>query len=327
MKVLYGIQLTGNGHVTRSTQLINSLIQNGFDVDVITSGNNSQIKLPFKVKKHFKGLSMYYDDKGGIDWKLTFKKADIKQFFKDIKYDVTKYDMIISDFEPISAWSAKKHRIPSIGFGNQYSFLSNKLIRPSKKDKISETFLKKFAKCDYNIGISYEEIDDFIYKPIINEDLLKNQIEDNNFYLIYLPSISIDYILNEIENDFDNFNFKIYSPNIKKNSKIKNIEIKKLNKDEFQSDITKCTGIITGSGFSTTSEALILNKKLWSIPMKGQYEQLCNAIALKKMGIFTDFFTKDSLEDWINNWNKIKYNWKNPINDIIKKIIKIHEKG
>ena len=43
-----GIQLTGNGHITRSTQLIKSLLDNGFDVDVITSGNNSQLNIPFK---------------------------------------------------------------------------------------------------------------------------------------------------------------------------------------------------------------------------------------------------------------------------------------
>ena len=97
MKVLYGIQLTGNGHVTRSTQLIKSLIDNGFQVDIITSGNNSQIKLPFKVKKHFQGISMYYNHKGGIDWRLTFKNANVKQFFKDIKYDVGEYDLIISN--------------------------------------------------------------------------------------------------------------------------------------------------------------------------------------------------------------------------------------
>lgn len=327
MKVLYGIQLTGNGHVTRSTQLIKSLIKNGFNVDVITSGNNSQINLPFKVKKHFQGISMYYNHKGGIDWKQTFKKANVKQFFKDINYDVSGYDIIISDFEPISAWSAKKYRITSIGFGNQYSFLSSKLPRPSTKDKISETFLKRFAKCEHNIGLSYEEIDTFTYKPVINEELFNNKIEDDNFYLIYLPSLSIDYILKEINEEFENINFKIYSPCTKRNKKVKNIEIKKLNKEQFQIDLTMCTGVITGSGFSTTSEALILNKKLWSIPMKGQYEQLCNAISLKKMGIFTDSFTKDSLYEWINNWNKIEYKWENPIEDIIKKIIKIHEKS
>ena len=326
MKILYGIQLTGNGHITRSSQLIKSLIDNGFDIDVITSGNNSQLNIPFKIKKHFEGLSMYYGSKGSIDWIETFKQSNVKQFFKDIKYDVSEYDMIISDFEPISAWSAKKHRITSIGFGNQYSFTSDKLPRPSIKDKIAETFLKRFAKCDYNIGLSYEIYDDFMYKPLINEKLIDKEVNDNDFYLIYLPSLQVDTILNELDG-FKDYNWKIYSPNIKIDYTKDNIELRKPNKDEFTNDLLNCSGIITASGFSTTSEALILNKKLWSIPIKGQYEQLCNAISLKKMGVLTEKFTKDFIYDWIKHYKEINYKWEDPTKEIIQKIIKIHEKG
>ena len=71
----------------------------------------------------------------------------------------------------------------------------------------------------------------------------------------------------------------------------------------------------------------LLNKKLWSIPLKGQYEQLCNAILLKSMGVLTDNFTKESIFNWINNYNKIDYKWQDPTSDIIEKIIKIHEKN
>ena len=326
MKILYGIQLTGNGHITRSSQLIKSLIENGFDVDVITSGNNSQLNIPFKIKKHFGGLSMYYGSKGSIDWMETFKQSNVKQFFKDIKYDVSGYDMVISDFEPISAWSAKKHRITSIGFGNQYSFTSNKLPRPSVKDTIAETFLKRFAKCDYNIGLSYEIYDDFMCKPLINENLIDKEVKDDNFYLIYLPSLPVDSILSELD-DFKDYNWKIYSPNIKINSTNDNIELRRPNKDEFTNDLLNCTGIITASGFSTTSEALILNKKLWSIPIKGQYEQLCNAISLKKMGVLTEKFIKEFIYDLIKHYKEINYNWEDPTKDIIQKIIKIHEKS
>ena len=326
MKILYGIQLTGNGHITRSSQLIKSLIENGFDVDVITSGNNSQLNIPFKIKKHFGGLSMYYGSKGSIDWMETFKQSNVKQFFKDIKYDVSGYDMVISDFEPISAWSAKKHRIKSIGFGNQYSFISNNLPRPSIKDKIAETFLKRFAKCDYNIGLSYEIYDDFMYKPLINENLIDKELNDNNFYLIYLPSLPVDTILNELD-DFKDYNWKIYSPNIKIDSTKDNIELRKPNKDEFTNDLLNCSGIITASGFSTTSEALILNKKLWSIPITGQYEQLCNAISLRKMGVLTEKFRKEFIYNWITHYKEINYNWEDPTKDIIQKIIKIHEKS
>jgi uncharacterized protein (TIGR00661 family) len=326
MKILYGIQLTGNGHITRSSQLIKSLIDDGFDVDIITSGSNSQIKIPFKIKKHFEGLSMYYNKRGGIDWTQTFKQSNIKQFFKDIKYDVSEYDLVISDFEPISAWSAKKSRITSVGFGNQYSFISDKLPRPLIQDVFSETFLKRFAKCDYNIALSYTPYDDFIYKPLINQDLINMDKGDENFFLIYLPSLPIEKILNEIQS-FKNYNWKIYSPSIKKYKKNNNTEFIVLNSDNFKIDLLNCSGVITASGFSTTSEALILNKKLWSIPIKGQYEQLCNSVLLKKMGVLTDKFSKESLNNWINYYKEINYQWEDPTKDIIEKIIKIHEKS
>jgi uncharacterized protein (TIGR00661 family) len=326
MKILYGIQLNGNGHITRSTQIINSLISNNIEVDIITSGENSQIDIPFDVIQHFKGVSIYYDKKGKVDWLKTFRKVDFSSFFSDIIYDSTSYDLVISDFEPISSWSANINGIKSIGFGNQYSFLSDNLPRPSKKDKISESFIKKFAKCKYNIGLGYERYDDFIFKPIINECLLNKNIEDQGFYLLYLPSIPLKDITNNL-NKFKNHKWKIYSSQILTNEKIGNIEFNKLNKDRFQDDLIRCKGIITASGFSTTSEALILNKKLWSIPIKGQYEQICNSVALKKMGIFTDDFNKQSINKWIEEYEEINYQWENPIDDIIKKIKSINDAG
>ena len=79
MRVLFGIQLNGNGHVTRSSILISSMIKSGFEVDVITSGNNSQVKIPFPVKKHYEGLTMHLDDRGSVDWQKTLKNLNIKQ--------------------------------------------------------------------------------------------------------------------------------------------------------------------------------------------------------------------------------------------------------
>jgi predicted glycosyltransferase len=43
-------------------------------------------------------------------------------------------------------------------------------------------------------------------------------------------------------------------------------------------------GVITGGGFETPAEAMYLGKKIITIPIKGQYEQYCNAEALKKFG-------------------------------------------
>jgi uncharacterized protein (TIGR00661 family) len=115
MKILYGIQLNGNGHITRSVELISILKERGFDIDIVTSGNNSNLKIPFDVKNHFDGISIYYNKKGSINWIKTLLSVRLLKLIKDTKYDVSEYDLVISDFEPISAWSSKRRNVRSIG--------------------------------------------------------------------------------------------------------------------------------------------------------------------------------------------------------------------
>ena len=325
MKILYGIQLTGNGHITRSIQIIKSLKEIGCEVDIITSGSNSQLELPYEIKSRYKGLSFLYNRSGGIDWIKTIGSLGLIQFLKDIEYDASGYDIVVSDFEPISAWSAKKHKKPSIGIGNQYSFISENITRPNRRSIISEIFLNRFAKCDHNIAINYQRYDDFIELPIISDSLLGKETREDDFYLVYLPSISTERIVRELKSA--NQNWRIYSPDVKEDYVDGKIELKKPNKEEFAKDLLRCKGVITAAGFSTTSEALVLKKKIWSIPIKGQYEQECNALALKGMGIFTEDLSTESIAKWIECYEKIDYEWKNPIDEIVKKIISYNGKN
>ena len=208
MRALFGIQLNGNGHATRSSILIKALIEYGVEVDVITSGNNSQVEIPFPILRHYEGLTMHLDGKGSVDWYNTLKKANVKQFLKDIKTDVRGYDFVVSDFEPISAWSARKCRVPSFGFGNQYAIAMGKTAKPNKKDYLSELFIKRFARCEHNIPLTYEGIDG-TFQPIIEKSLFDMQ-KDGDFILIYLPSISTDRILNTLSRQkFQDRRFKI----------------------------------------------------------------------------------------------------------------------
>jgi uncharacterized protein (TIGR00661 family) len=310
MKILYGIQLNGNGHITRSLELINKLKQNGHLVDVITSGGNSSLKIPVEVIKSFQGFSMYFNKSGKINWLKTTKSSNLFKIIKDTNFNCSNYDLVISDFEPISAYSAKKYNIKSIGISNQASLMNVKKIN----FYFSLKFIKHFAPCDTYIPLEY--IGD--YQPIISEDLLNSEVSDNDFYLVYLSSYSLEYIKSELENS--DKKFKVYSSEILKDNVINNIEFKKPNRESFKSDLLNCSGVITASGFSTTSESLVLGKKLWSIPVKGQFEQIENAKRLKDMNIYTDELTLKNLNIWLNNYQKIEYNWTNPIKNIIDKI-------
>lgn len=320
MKILYGIQLNGNGHITRSIELINKLKSVGYQVDVICSGKNSNLDIPFKHKR-FDGLSIFCNDSGSIDWRKTIKQANIIKLIKDSMQDVTGYDLVISDFEPISAWSAKRCGVKSLGIANQYSLISDKA--PKVKSLFSLQFIRNFAPCDEYIALSYEKFDGFIYQPFISDYFLSSQVNDKKFFLIYLPSYNLDYILNQLS-EFKQYKWRVYS-NEENSNKLKNIKVINLNKEKFQKDLINCSGVITASGFSTTSEALILNKKIWSIPIQSQYEQLSNSLLLEQMGVFTDVFNNDNLKKWLDDYQKVDYKWVNPIDDILLKIKNIYE--
>ena len=310
MRILYGIQLNGNGHITRSLELINQLKAKGYEVDVIASGGNYSIELPEYIKK-FKGLSMYFNKSGKINKLKTTLSLNIFKLIKDINYDCSGYDLVISDFEPISAYSAKKYKVKSIGISNQVSI--------TKSSFFESLFIKYFAPCDYYIPLDYTNG----YQPIISEKFLNGKVSDEDFYLVYLAAYSLEHIENELK--YSDKKFKVYSSDVIKDYVYNNIEFKKSNKDSFQSDLLRCSGVITASGFSTTSEALVLGKRLWSIPIKGQFEQIDNATKLNKLGIYTDDLTSENLENWLNNYTKIDYEWINPIESIVSKIKEIYE--
>jgi UDP:flavonoid glycosyltransferase YjiC (YdhE family) len=310
MRILYGIQLNGNGHITRSLELISQLKAKGYEVDVIASGGNYSIELPDYIKK-FKGLSMYFNKSGRINKLKTTLSLNLFKLVKDINYDCSGYDLVISDFEPISAYSAKKYKVKSIGISNQVSI--------TKSSFFESLFIKYFAPCDYYIPLDYKNG----YQPIISEKFLNGKVSDEDFYLVYLAAYSLEHIENELK--YSDKKFKVYSSDVVKDYVYNNIEFKKSNKDSFQSDLLKCSGVITASGFSTTSEALVLGKRLWSIPIKGQFEQIDNAIKLNKLGIYTDDLTSENLENWLNNYTKIDYEWINPIESIVSKIKEIYE--
>jgi len=221
----------------------------------------------------------------------------------------------------MSAWSAKRCGVKSIGIANQYSLISEKT--PKVKGFFSLKFIRNFAPCSEYIALSYEKFDDFIYQPFISDYFLKSEVNDRKFFLIYLPSYNLDYILNQLS-EFKQYKWRVYS-NEEHSNELKNIKVIKLNKDKFQKDLTNCSGVITASGFSTTSEALVLGKKLWSIPIKGQFEQIDNATKLNKLGVYTDDLTSENLENWLNNYIKVDYKWINPIESIISKIKEIYE--
>src|ERR1700712_4126589 len=104
MKIPYAIQGTGNGHLSRARDIIPLLLQKG-EVDILISGIQADIDLPYPVRYRFKGLGFIFGKKGGVDLMETYKKGNIRRLLSEINsLPIESYDLVISDFEPVSAW-------------------------------------------------------------------------------------------------------------------------------------------------------------------------------------------------------------------------------
>ncbi|MBC7652600.1 MAG: glycosyl transferase, partial [Deinococcales bacterium] len=93
-----------------------------------------------------------------------------------------------------------------------------------------------------------------------------------------------------------------FSKTKKQEETIGNITFLPINNATFNTSMLSCHGVITGAGFETPAEALYMGKQLMCLPIRGQYEQLCNAAALKNFNVsIVDKLTPNfHLE--INNW-------------------------
>jgi uncharacterized protein (TIGR00661 family) len=295
MKILYGIQGTGHGHISRARELLPALSEHA-QIDVMISGTASQLSINGGIKYRKHGISLSYDRHGGISVFQTLRNLRPIRFISDVQSTkLSKYDLVISDYEPVSSWSAKLEGVPSVALSHQASFLSPKTPRPNRQSLVAEAILQHFAPADSAIGFHFKRYDDFIESPIIRQPIRKLNVSKGNHITVYLPAYHHD-VLQKIFEPYKHIDWHIFSPSCSEPQKDRNFWIWPVSNQPFLDSFASCRGIICNAGFETCAEAMYLQKKLLAIPIQKQYEQKCNAAALDALGIKI----LDTLEDKSN---------------------------
>lgn len=323
MKILYAIQGTGNGHISRARDIIPLLRQKG-ELDILISGTEADVETGFPVKYTLRGLSFVFGKRGGVDLISTYKKAKLKRFYNEIKsLPVNDYDLVISDFEPVSAWACRLHHKPCIGLSHQLAVLNKKSPHPDRFDPAGKLILKNYAPATVRYGFHFMQYDKKIFTPVIRQEIRKAVISYEGHYTVYLPAYSDKKII-KVLSEIKEVKWQVFSKHSKKPYRQKNIAICPINNTSFIKSMVSSAGVLCGAGFETPSEALFLGKKLMVIPMKGQYEQQCNAAALKKMDVPVLKKLKLSqlqkIETWVNTGKIIPVNFPDITHQIVEEI-------
>jgi uncharacterized protein (TIGR00661 family) len=330
MKILYAIQGTGNGHLSRARDIVPVLMKN-HEVDLLISGTQAEIELPFPVKYKFKGLGFIFGAKGGIDLYETYKKNHIRVLFSEINsLPVHDYNLVINDFEPVSAWACYLENVKCISISHQAAVLNKNAPQPKETDMLGRAILKNYAPSKAKYGFHFKEYDDQIFTPVIRTQVRRQQIFNKGHYTVYLPAYDDKRILKVLKLCGD-ARWEVFSKHNKIKISTGNITIQPIDNDSFIESMASSEGVICGAGFETPAEALFLKKKLLVIPMKGQYEQLCNAAALKEMGIpvLKSFKSgnADKIIKWIEGGNIVKVDYPDNTEEVINRIIAAHSEA
>ncbi len=286
MNILFGVQATGNGHISRSREVVRNLKRIGHKVTVILSGRDpSQLWgmedfMPFITCR---GIT-FSTCRGRVQYARTAMNLHLLEYLKDTRsFDASGYDLVITDFEPVSARIAKLRGIPSIGIGHQYAFPYD--IPTADATPLSLFVMKHFASAEYNIGLHWHHFNQPILPPIVPGMNHKNmQIEEKKI-LVYLPFEQLEDI-ESLLLPFGKHDFYIYHKDVTSH-KIGNLYLRPYSREGFLRDLMECNGVITNAGFELASEALHLGKRLLVKPLAGQMEQSSNALAidLLKLGM------------------------------------------
>jgi uncharacterized protein (TIGR00661 family) len=320
MKILYGINATGNGHISRARIIIAELKKRGHDISCIISGRNDDSLYDIEEFKPFvlkKGFTFSKKD-GKIKYLRTLFNIDLIQFVKDIKSIDEQFDLVITDFEPVSAYFSRIKNIPAFGIGHQYSFYKNipmtvkmrftRILFPYIYTPIKNVIPSHFSHFNQHI------LPPFLSKIITNHKLKANSKDNVLVYLAWEELEKMIALLNQIEEKHF-----IYYCDIQNQKVVKNVTLKPFSENGFKNDLIENKYLITNAGFQLPAEALFVGKKILCKPLDGQPEQEHNAKILNDLGYATISKTIDinSINNWLHSSKKIKIDFPNPLNLII----------
>ena len=310
MKILYGVQATGNGHISRARAMGKYLARAGIQVDYLFSGREASELFDMQQFGQFqlkRGLT-FITEAGRVNYWQSVKQASLRQLWHDINtLDVSSYDLVLTDFEPITAHAARRAKKRSIALGHQYAFLHQ--IPQCHNNLATQMVFKHFAPAELQLGLHWHHFNQPILPPIIDEEHSDIAIKPQQV-LVYLPFEQQQQVLALLK-PLTGYQFSVFGPGLAIATD-GHISTHPPALAAFKAELASCSYVLSNAGFELISEALQLGKRIMVKPLQGQMEQQSNALALAQLNLAhsTEQLTTSAIAGWLaseHRYNKVQY--------------------
>lgn len=305
-RILYGVAGEGSGHSSRAKIILEHLLSAGHEVKILSHD------------KGYENLSRYFPVEKISGLRITYKNSEVKYILTAIEYikklpsstrslnralsiiDSFKPDIVITDFEPLTALAANIRLTPLLSIDNQHIMIGTAVETPrgsSREKLIIKNIVRYMVPSADNYFITtffYPRVisrKTKLFPPLVRDEVLKRTPIAGKHILVYttaenrelmelLPELRVPCVVYGASKPLTTDPQIVYKPH---------------NPETFIDDLASCRAIIATAGFSLISEALYLHKPYLALPVDKQYEQLLNAYYLKKLD-YGDYTTKPTIK-------------------------------
>jgi uncharacterized protein (TIGR00661 family) len=343
-KILYGICGIGNGHTFRQLPIVKYLADQGNEILIF--GYDASLKFFSDFSKNYKNISIqrvevpyYQGNPKGLDFAASNQiTANQKDFFRvnceamaQADRTLGKPDLVMSDYEPVSAQYAYACSSPLVTIDQQSKYLVGNFPSLLNGQGYSDEVMRLnmfFPRVDRRFACSFFQVISSedqaknsmvdIVPPVLRNEVIhlkRSPTQGKPVLLVYLTaqqglSQPLEDIVHSLES-VQTAEFHIFLPKrVQIFPKASGSLFFHYHGDSiFEGILAKCNGIVSTAGHTLLSEAMYLGIPVYAIPLD-LYEQQMNAaiIGHHQFGMVNSHISREGLEQFIGHLETFSYN-------------------
>jgi uncharacterized protein (TIGR00661 family) len=330
--VLLVVQGEGRGHMTQAITMAEMLIGDGMEISAVLVGCSDKREIPDFFYKRIKAPVIRFQSPNFVTDKKNKSIRLAASLFTNLRLwpvysksldliDATikkhKPDAIINFYDPLIGlyYFFKKPTVPLVCIAHQYLFLHPAFQFPEghRVDRIAVKIFSKLTaiRSAKKLAISLYSMADSpgqniaVVPPLLRKDVFEQQTSKKEYYLIYLLNSGYrEEIIRWHQNNkhIEAHCFCDMSESYDTLKYGENLYFHKLDDSKFLELMAGTKGLVSTAGFESVCEAMYLGKPVFLVPVKGHFEQFCNARDAFKAGagIFDTAFNLDNFVSYVN---------------------------
>ncbi|MEN6369224.1 MAG: glycosyltransferase family protein [Thermotogota bacterium] len=299
VRIVYGVQSTGKGHLSRFLGLKPLFDRDGHDLLIIVTGFYDPPGYFFSAvgsspMVQFRGLSTIEDGVGGVSKRRTLNAVArhlprLVESMRRAHVQIGKFDpdVIVTDFDPITGSPLVAPGVLKVGIGNQpvlghpdVEHLAGLKMERFNVQLVSALFT---SGVDVRLGCHFYP-DPKCLPPILRPDLRSVEPTNQGHLVVYhsfrgLLGPVLAYARRHPERSIH-----VYGYSSRPWGSPSNVRFE-TDPERFLDDLASCDAYVGTSGFQAICEAFYLQKKIVAQPIEGHYEQKWNAAQLELHGM------------------------------------------